>query len=631
MQFNLVGNLLQTAQAHFAAGRLGEAEICCRQALGIGPRNPSVLYLTAMIVGEAGRPAEAVALLDQVIALAPNAAEAHGNRGIALMSLRRLDEAERALRRAIELDPRRAEPWYALGNLKIAQKQPEAVFQAFLRALEINPLDGRAWTNMGNALQQLGKHDDAIAAYQRAVSLLPGEASIFYNLALAFHEQGRTEEALAGVIRALELDPNYVMAHSNALLSSLYFGQGSAADLRVEHEAWDAAHAAPLAPLSSAQSDQSADRDPERRLKIGYVSGDFRSHPVGWLLANVLPAHDRAQVEVFCYVADSTADEVTERLKAGADHWRPIVDLGDDAVADLVRRDGIDILVDLSGHTAHNRLLMFARRPAPVQASWLGYPSTTGLSAIDYLIMDAVTVPAGSEDWCSETLVRLPHGRFCYAPPLDAPPVALRPEGPVTFGSFNHLAKVGPEVLSLWARVLAEVPDSRLVLKWKSLGEPSVRERLLAAFAALGVGADRLDLRGASHHVDLLAEYGDIDIALDTFPYSGGITSAEALWMCVPVVTWPQDRIAARQTFAFLTELGLTELAAASEDDYVRIAADLAADPVRRAELRRTLRPRMAASPLTDGARFTPTLETAYRQMWRAWCGGQSPQAITVA
>jgi protein O-GlcNAc transferase len=628
MQFDIVGNLLQNAQAHLAARRLGEAASACQQALAINPRHASGLYLMALIAGEAGRPAEALRFLDQLVAVVPNAAEAHGNRGIALMSLDRLDEAEQALRTAIQLDPRRAEPWYALGNLKTAQNQPEATFQAFLRVLEINPQDGRAWTNMGNALQLMGKHDDALSAYERAAKLMPDEPVVYYNLGLAFHAQGRIAEALDVTLSALERDPGYVMAHSNALLHSLYFGEGSVAHLLTAHQEWDKLHAAPLTPMPPAEPES---RDPERRLKVGYVSGDFRQHPVGWLLANVLPAHDRAEVEVFCYCNEPTADDVTERLKASADHWRQVVGLSDQALAELVRKDRIDILVDLSGHTSHNRLLAFALKPAPVQAAWVGYPSTTGLKAMDYLVMDEATVPTGAEAGCSEAVVRLPHGRFCYAPPVDAPAVVDRAEGAPVFGSFNHLAKIGPDVVRLWARVLNAVPDSRLVLKWKSLSEPSVRQRLLSLFAGHGIGADRLELRGSSEHVDMLAEYGDIDIALDTFPYSGGITSAEALWMGVPVVTLPLDRIASRQTFAFLTELDLTELAAVSQDDYVRIAAGVASDPARRAELRRSLRPRMASSPLTDGVRFAPGLEDAYRQMWRRWCEGKAPQAITVA
>ncbi len=626
MQFNLVGNLFQTAFAHLNARRLAEAEAACGQALLLDPRHASSLYLMATILGEEGRPAEALTFLDQAIALGPNVAEAHGNRGITLMALDRPNEAEQALRRAIELDPRRAEPWYALGNLKAQQKEHPAAFEAFLKALEIDPRDGRSWTNMGIALQEMGKLDDAVAAYERARTLLPNEAPVYYNVGVAFHAQGRPMDALAANLRAIELDPHYFPAHSNLLLDMTYLEGSSAADLLEAHKNWDRAHG-PLEPVARAKANG---EDPERRLKIGYVSGDFRQHPVGWLLANVLPAHDKNQVEVFCYCNEPTADEVTERLKASADHWRDIVDLSDDQVAERVRQDRIDILVDLSGHTSHNRLLTFAKGPAPVQVSWVGYPSTTGLAAMDYLVMDAATVPPGAEAGCSEAVVRLPHGRFCYAAPLDAPPVAERPEEPVTFGSFNHLAKVGPDVVGLWAKVLDAVPGSRLVLKWKSLNEPTVRARLASAFAEHGIGADRLELRGPSSHADMLAEYGDIDIALDPFPYSGGITSAEALWMGVPVVTLPQDRIASRQTHAFLTELDLTDLAAASEDDYVRIAAGLAADSGRRAELRRTLRERMAASPMTDGARFTPGLEAAYRRMWRRWCAGQAPEAITI-
>ena len=279
-----------------------------------------------------------------------------------------------------------------------------------------------------------------------------------------------------------------------------------------------------------------------------------------------------------------------------------------------------------SGHTAGNRLLLFTRRPAPVQASWLGYPGTTGLSSIDYLVMDAISAPPDAERWCVEALARLPYGRFSYMPPSYAPAVvepASRRGGPLTFGSFNNVAKLGPEVVQLWAKVLAASPGSRLVLKWKSLGDAATRERVAGAFAAAGLAPERLELRGRSPHAQMLAEYGDIDIALDPFPFSGGLTSCEALWMGVPVVTLPGDRPASRQTLGFLHGLGLDDLAAGSKADYVRIAAALAADSGRRAELRETLRSRMAASPLADASLFTPTLEAAFRRMWRRWCAGE--------
>jgi protein O-GlcNAc transferase len=300
----------------------------------------------------------------------------------------------------------------------------------------------------------------------------------------------------------------------------------------------------------------------------------------------------------------------------------------------MIAKDEIDILVDLSGHTARNRLPMFALRSAPVQASWLGYFGTTGLNAMDYLIMDEATVPSGEERWCGEALVRLPHGRFCYAPPDYAPSPAEPPaarRGHVTFGSFNNIAKIGPDVMSLWADVLRATPQSRLVLKWKSLADEDVRERLAAAFLGVGVSAERLDLRGHSGHTDMLAEYGDIDVALDPFPFGGGLTSCEALWMGLPIVTWPGDRPASRQTLGFLKLLDLERCVARSRDDYVRIAAGLAAAPDGLAALRRQLRPRMAASPLCDGRRFTPTLEAAFREMWRRWGAGEEPKGFEIS
>jgi len=627
MQPGPSGDLFRAAFAHFQAGQLSEAEQACRQALQADPRHVASLLLMGLIADRAGHPQAALELFDRALALAPDFAQAHCSRGMALGSLGRPQEAEQAFRRSLALKPGQAEAWFGLGNTKAAQNEPDAAIEAFRQALQIAPDNAPTWTNLAIALQGLGRLDEAVSAYERARAILPGVALFHLHLAIAYLDQGRTEEAVAGCRQAVALDPNFAQAHSNLLLCLTYQAGGTPAERLAAHKVWDRVHGEPLKPVPAVYG---VDRDPERRLRIGYVSGDLHAHPVGWLLANVLPAHDKTQVEVFCYENALFTDDVTERLKAAADHWLDITGMSDEAAAARVRQDGIDILVDLAGHTGKNRLLTFARKPAPVQASWLGYPGTTGLSAIDYLIMDPVTAPAGAEAWCSEALVRLPHGRFCYAPPQFAPAVSERPQGPLVFGSFNHLAKLGPQVVRLWARVLAAVPGSRLVLKWAGLSEVSVRERLTAAFAAEGIGADRLELRGASPHAEMLGEYGDIDIALDPFPFSGGMTSAEALWMGVPVVTWPGDRIASRQTVAFLTELGLTDLAAQSEDDYVRIAAGLAADAARRAELRRTLRPRMIASPLTDGAKFTPGLEAAYRQMWRRWCAGESPAALTI-
>ena len=294
----------------------------------------------------------------------------------------------------------------------------------------------------------------------------------------------------------------------------------------------------------------------------------------------------------------------------------------------MIRADGIDILIDLSGHTSHNRLAMFARRPAPVQASWLGFWGTTGLSAMDYIISDAVTIPISEESHYTESVIRLPSGRFCYAPPQDAPiptPPPCRSRGAITFGSFNNLTKIGPEVVRLWSAVLHAVPRSRLLLKWKTIADEYVRKNLTAAFAVHGIGSDRLVLRGVSPHMELLAQYGEVDIALDPFPFSGGLTSCEALWMGVPVVTFPEANASSRQTQGFLHAIGHTEWVASSKDDYVRIATELAADSESLSELRLSLRPNMVASPLCDGKAFTQGLETAYRTIWKSWCENNLP------
>jgi predicted O-linked N-acetylglucosamine transferase (SPINDLY family) len=376
------------------------------------------------------------------------------------------------------------------------------------------------------------------------------------------------------------------------------------------------------------------DRTPARRLRIGYVSGDFLQHPVGFLLARVLEAHDRGAVEIFCYANDAKVDDMTNRLRGAADHWRSIVGVSNADAAALIQRDGIDLLVDLSGHTAKNRLPLFALRAAPVQVAWLGYFGTTGLGAMDYLLMDEAAVPRGEERWYTEAVIRLPHGRFCYAPPdyasAPAEPPSIR-RGYATFGSFNNIAKLGPDVVSLWAGVLRATPGSRLLLKWQSLDDDNERRRLGEAFLAAGLAPERLELQGFSPHAEMLAQYGAIDIALDPFPFGGGLTSCEALWMGVPVVTLPGDRPASRQSVGFLDHVGLNDCVARSPAEYVECAAALAADSARLTALRRSLRSRMTASPLCNGALFTPTLEAAFREMWRRWCAGEAPAAFEAA
>ena len=352
-------------------------------------------------------------------------------------------------------------------------------------------------------------------------------------------------------------------------------------------------------------------------VKIGYVSGDFRRHSVSHFLLPVFRHHDRTAFEIHGYSNNALTDDVTERLTALADGWRLIFGLDDEAAARMIAEDGIDILVDLSGHTAHNRLSLFARQPAPVQVTWLGYPGSTGLKAIGYRLVDAITDPPGEADaHYSERLVRLDHGFLCYAPLDQAPAPVPRPEGPIRFGSFNNPAKLSPATLDLWVKVLEAVDGSELLLKGRPFADPKVRQALLTRFGKRGIASDRIVLlehiAAPEQH---LAAYGEMDIALDPFPYNGTTTTCEALWMGVPVVTLLGDRHSARVGASLLTQVGLDSLIAHTPQDYIRLAADLAADYRRRAGLRGKLRAMMQNSPLCDGPGFTRRLENAYRGM----------------
>jgi predicted O-linked N-acetylglucosamine transferase (SPINDLY family) len=348
---------------------------------------------------------------------------------------------------------------------------------------------------------------------------------------------------------------------------------------------------------------------------------------VGFLLRDILQHHDASQFSIHCFSMVIRPEEVLPELREAADSWEDIFYLTDDEVADLIRKAEIDILIDLSGHTGFHRLLVFARHPAPVQAEWIGYFHSTGMTSMDYFITDPTTTPVGSGQLFSETPVFMPHTRFCYGPPEYAPDVAVSPLeklGTITFGTFNRLPKMTDTVVAAWGKILQAVPNSRLVIKSGALSDTKAQERLTARFAQCGISGDRLDLREGSSHAEMLAEYGDIDIALDTFPFNGGMTTLEALWMGVPVVTIAGDTVVSRQTVSVLANIGLAEeLAFESVSAYVEGAVSLANDRARLAALRSQMRPRMAASPLRQSEQFTRDLEALYRRMWHAWCAGE--------
>lgn len=564
----------------------------------------------------------AIASYRQAVAVKPDFIHAHNGLAISLVALGRHEEAEPVYRKALELNPKFAEAHINFANLlKLRGKRKEAESH-FRAALELQPRSIAGLVNLGNLYKDMGRVGEAVANYEKALAIKPDFAPAHNNLANLYKDQGESAEAVAHFRKAIEFDPALIDAHSNLLLSLHYSADYTPEEIFETHREWARRHAEPLT-AQAAPHDNSP--EPERRLRLGYVSPDLRRHPVASYLEPVLAHHDRAGFELFCYANVERPDKVTERLRAMAGNWRDLRGLPDAEVARMVRADRIDILVDLAGHTAYSRMGAFARKPAPVQAGWLGYPNTTGLSAVDYHITDAYADPPGAADRLNtERLARLPHGFHCFRPAAEAPAVGPQPAdgaGHITFASFNMLSKVGPAVIARWSEILIALPHARLILKAPPLADAGARDRLAARFSAHGIAAERLEMHGyipapAAH----LALYNKVDIALDTFPYNGVTTTCEALWMGVPVVTEAGNSHVSRVGVSLLSNLGLEELIANSPQAYVALALDLARDRARLGHLRESLRPRMDSAPLTDGPGFTRALEAAYREMWRDWC-----------
>ena len=432
---------------------------------------------------------------------------------------------------------------------------------------------------------------------------------------------GDLDKAMSAFEKMVALNPLDFVLHSSLLFALNYSATHSATDIFAAHKNWGDLMMSTINAPPSLYVNQPV---VTRKLRLGYVSPDFRRHAVAYLIEPVLAAHNHEAFHIVCYANVTKEDEVTVRLRSTVSEWRDIAGMNDEAVIDMIRHDKIDILIDLAGHTAGNRLGVFARRPAPIQIAWLGYYNTTGLPAMNYILTDVHANPVGDEQAFVEEMVRLPHTRFCYRPPEYAPsnkPVIAPGEPIVTFGSFNKLVKINQDVVALWSQILQRVPNSRMVLKAKQFVDLNERKRWELLFFEQGIAPDRLDLRGYSPHVEMLAEYIEIDIALDPFPFTGGLTTFEALWMGVPVITLSGETMVGRQTASMLTVMGHNELIATSREQYVQLAVSLAGETDQLATFRKTLRADMAGSPLCDAVGFTGDLEYAYRTLWQHWCG----------
>ncbi len=563
------------------------AEAQCRAALEVGPDDPGVLQNLGAALLEQRRWQEAVDSYERVLRLAGDDLPAHLGLAFGFVGLRQHDKAEQVLRQALDIDPEH----------------------------------GRLRCLLGDVLVKREKLDQAIHEYRSVDGYSTTYADAQDGLGRALMKQGHMRASLAAFERALSARPSFMEAHSNSIFAGNYATHMAPMVHLQEHRSWALRHASHLAPASVSMTDD-PNRDATRPLHIGYVSADFCRHSAAYFIETLIAGRDHEQFRVTCYANVAHPDDLSERIRTAADGWRDIRRLDDEAVAKLVREDGIDILVDLSGHTAGNRLLVFARRPAPVQVSYLGYPNTTGLAQVDYRLTDELADPVGESDGLhSESLMRLATGFLCYSPATDTPPVSETPvlnNGYITFASFNNVAKVNESVVAAWARILNGLPDSRLLLKSRQLADRGAQHRLLDLFSDHEVDLQRLEfLGGLPPRDEHLRTYARVDVALDPFPYNGTTTTCEALWMGVPVVALAGQVHRGRVGASILHFSGLDELLAEDVDAYVHKALALTGDVPALARLRQSLRQRMASSTLMDAAAAVRDLENVYRQMWQ--------------
>jgi predicted O-linked N-acetylglucosamine transferase (SPINDLY family) len=589
-------------------GRNEEAVQVVRTAMRAAPRALSLRRQLGKLLLAAKDYTGAEACFVDVLAAAAGDVEAAIGYGNVLTELDRYPEAEKVYRRLLQSDPDNLPALVNLGRVYRELDRHEESMRCLRRAIELSPQLAEAHYNLANNYNDLYRLGEAEQSYRKALEILPAFAQAAVNLGSMVFSQGRIHEAIDWYRKAWRMQPDYHEAAGNYLMALNYSSDLSPEYVYEQHRDWGARQTAPVTGAVRARPD--ALRLP---LRLGLVSGDFRNHSVAFFIDALLRHHDREQLHIVCYANVRKPDSRTDSLRALAAGWRDVTGMSDAAVATQVAEDAIDILVDLSGHTDGNRLGVLARKPAPVQVTYLGYPNTTGLSAVDYRISDAIADPPDQPELAVEKIVRLPGIFICYTPPDTAPPVqpeADDPDRPLTFGSFNSPAKISDELLEVWAELLAQMPESRLFLKGVAFVDESAGRRLRTAFEARGVDPQRLEVRGWTREIpEHLALYHRVDIALDTFPYNGTTTTCEALWMGVPVVTLSGRAHAGRVSHAILAGIGREQWAASNVGEYVQKAMMLAADVAALREGRAALRQLMAESLLTDAVQHARNME----------------------
>lgn len=649
-------SMLQQAIALHRAGRLAEAEALYRQLLTAHPDHPEALLHLGILAHQVGKYDIAVELLLRALALRPDFVEAHYNLGMVRLDVGKTTEAEAAFRQSLRLRPEYAAAHNALGNALLLLGSTEEAAASYRRAVTQRPDYAVAHYNLGNVLDDLGKPDEAAASYRRAIALQPDYAEAHYNLGFLLQGQGKPDEAAAcyrqslaarpdyiqalnnlGIVlkdqgelmeamacfrRALALHAGYAEAHSNLLLCMNYVpSQNVPSYLEEARRFGRQAAARAYRPFT----DWNCTAKPTR-LRVGLVSGDFRNHPAGYFLENMLEHLDATQIELAAYPTNRCEDELTARIRRRFAVWKNLEALDDASAASLIHADGVHILLDLSGHTSHNRLPLFAWKPAPVQVTWLGYFASTGLAEMDYILVDPVSVPEMHQGHFTEKVWYLPETRLCFTPPgleedLPLSPLPALASGRLTFGCFQNLAKINDEVLAVWGKILRLLPQAGLRLQDRLFESPAIREQLQQRLACNGIAPERVRLERNVPRQQYLAAHEQIDIILDTFPFSGCTTTCEALWMGVPTLTVAGERMVSRQSASLLSCAGLRDWIAADLENYAEKAVAHAADLDKLARQRKNLRGLVLTSPLFDGAGFAANFESAMWGMWRRFEG----------
>ena len=598
------------------ANKISEALYTVQKSVQLNPNDIESYKNLSFILQKLGKLNEAEESYKKILVLKPDSIEVYNYLGVLQHEQGKFTEAEASYRKMIALKPDLAEVYNNLGNTLNEQGKFIEAEASFRKAIALKPDHVQAYNNLGITLDKQGKFIEAEASFRKAISLKHDYTEAYSNLGNTLNEQGKLEEAIENYDKAIVLKVDYFKAYSNKNFSLNYSSSYSPLYIYKQHLKFEKQFGGFKAksPLSVKIKKKS-----NERLRIGYVSGDFRAHSVAYFFKPLLQNHNSHVVETFCYYNNNFIDKITNNIMTTCDHWRSIFGIPDSEIFKIIRKDKIDILVDLSGHTGKNNLLVFAQKPAPIQVTWLGYPNTTGLSSIDYRFTDIIADPIGeADDLHSEKLLRLPNGFLCFQGNEKVLSKSNPPQTHhdyITFGSFNNLSKITPEVIDVWSKILNLIPKSHLILKCRKLKHN--KDYYYELFKNKGIDKDRIQLYehlpSTSDHLEL---YNSVDIGLDPFPYNGATTTCEALWMGVPVITLLGDRHAGRVGASILTNVGLKDFIARDIDSYINLAVKMSANTKKLKEIRMTLRRQMQESLLCDARSFAGNVEASYKDMW---------------